>query len=82
MLSGCANSPAHRIADCEKQGGDEATCTAREWDYEKANPLPTYDTSRYDPAAALESSFNAPASHKKSDSKSDSEPDTKADEKT
>ena len=76
ILVGCVNSPGHRIEECEKQGGDEATCTAKEWDYEKVNPLPTYDTTRYDPAAALESSFDAPASHKKSDSKSDQESDT------
>lgn len=66
ILVGCVNSPAHRIEQCEKQGVDEATCIAREWDYEKLNPLPVYDTSHYDPGAALASSFNAPVSRKKS----------------
>lgn len=60
-LSGCSNSPAHRIAECEKQGGTEAACTAAEWDYEKVNPLPQYDTNKYSNSAALQAAFNASA---------------------
>ncbi|MGL4724075.1 MAG: hypothetical protein ACRCWW_06155 [Scandinavium sp.] len=61
LLSGCTNSPAHRIAECEKKGGTEAACTAAEWDHEKAHPLPTYDPSSYDNAAALQAAFNVNA---------------------
>lgn len=61
LLSGCTNSPAHRIAECEKKGGSEASCTAAEWDYEKANPLPKYDPSSYDNAAALQAAYNVNA---------------------
>lgn len=59
ILVGCTHSPGHRIAECEKKGGSEAACTAAEWDYEKVNPLPTFDT-RYDPSAVLQSSLDAP----------------------
>jgi hypothetical protein len=68
FLSGCTNSPAHRIAECEKKGGTEAACTAAEWKYEKANPLPTYDPSNYDNAAALQAAFNANAAKVKTTS--------------
>jgi len=66
FLSGCTNSPAHRIAACEKKGGSEAACTAAEWDYEKVNPLPQYDPSNYDNAAALQAAFNVNAAKVKS----------------
>jgi hypothetical protein len=61
FLSGCTNSPAHRIAECEKKGGTEADCTTAEWNYEKANPLPKYDPTSYDNAAALQAAYNANA---------------------
>ncbi|MRS15809.1 hypothetical protein GJV06_13015 [Enterobacteriaceae bacterium RIT691] len=61
LLSGCTNSPAHRIAECKKQGGTEAACTTAEWNYEKANPLPKYNPSSYDNAAVLQAAYNANA---------------------
>lgn len=44
IAGGCAISPAKSIATCTQQGGNEAACAAAEWDYEKVNPLPQYDT--------------------------------------
>ena len=61
LLSGCTNSPAHRIAECQKKGGTEADCTAAEWAYEKANPLPKYNPTSYDNNAALQAAYNANA---------------------
>ncbi|MDX6022340.1 hypothetical protein SIL08_18860 [Scandinavium sp. V105_16] len=61
FLSGCTHSPAHRIAECEKKGGSEADCNAAEWAYEKAHPLPQYDPTQYDNAAALQAAYNASA---------------------
>lgn len=66
VLTGCTHSPAHRIAECKAQGGDEATCTAAEWRYEKAHPLPQYDPTTYDNAAALQAAYNTNAARGKS----------------
>ncbi|WP_297198130.1 hypothetical protein [uncultured Pluralibacter sp.] len=60
-LGGCAHSPAHRIATCEKQGQSEAACTAAEKQYEQAHPLPQYDPTQYDNAAVLQSAFDVNA---------------------
>lgn len=68
LLSGCTNSPAHRIAECKKNGGTEASCTAAEWDYEKVNPLPQYDPNNYDNAAALQAAYNASVARTKASS--------------
>ncbi|WP_293545087.1 membrane lipoprotein lipid attachment site-containing protein [Pluralibacter sp.] len=65
-LSGCTNSPAHRIAECQKNGGTRDDCVAAEWEYEKAHPLPKYDASNYDNAAVLQAAFNANAARSKS----------------
>ncbi|MBB1200778.1 hypothetical protein EGM70_10800 [Enterobacteriaceae bacterium 89] len=59
FLTGCTNSPAHRIAECKKKGGTDADCTAAEWAYEKANPLPKYNPTNYDNSAALQAAYNA-----------------------
>lgn len=67
VLSGCTNSPAHRIAECEKKGGTEAACTQAEWDHEKAHPLPQFDPSNYNNAPVLQAAFNASEARSKSD---------------
>lgn len=41
ILNGCENSPAHRINSCEQSGGSDSFCFAKEFNYEKNNPLPT-----------------------------------------
>ncbi len=58
LLSGCANSPAHRIAECQKKGGTKEACNAEEWAYEKAHPLPKFSAS-VDNASALQTALDS-----------------------
>lgn len=63
-LISCSNSPSHRIAECLATGQSEADCNAAEFAWEKAHPLPVYDTGSMDTAAALQAAFNQSASRK------------------
>lgn len=64
LLSGCTNSPAHRIAVCEQAGGTEADCNAQEFTWEKEHPLPQINASDVDTRLAIQQAFDQSAVRK------------------
>lgn len=59
-IAGCA-SPARRIEACQAAGETEEKCVADEWAYESAHPLPKFEGTGFDGAAALQAAYNADA---------------------
>ena len=52
---------------CEKKGQSETACNAAEREYEKVHPLPQYDPTRYDNAAALQAAYEMSAERHRRD---------------